>query len=348
MRDRPTCPPCRRSSAVGQSRLMRVYNDRAGIVRRGGRSGAGRPARLRRPAPIPARPQHPGPIARAGLRADHQRERRDRQRRDCATATTTGSPLWWRTPWAPMCWCCSPTLDGLFTADPRRDPSASLIEIGRRRRSVAVDPRQRRRERPGERRNGEQTGGGPDRLVVRGPHGDRPRVAARTCCPTRWPTTLGRHHVRRPRSAAAGAQAVDRLRRRGRPARSRSTRAPERALTDALDQPAASRCPSRSSGHFDEGDTVDVAGPDGRSSPAAWSFVAADDLRQVVGPSHERPTDGHGRTRSSTATTSSCCRADCVVSTQCSQRLRPRRFRARLRGSRPRRLCRGRARHAVR
>ena len=45
------------------------------------RPGARRPARLRRPHAVPARPPDAGAAARAGLRADHQRERRDRQRR---------------------------------------------------------------------------------------------------------------------------------------------------------------------------------------------------------------------------------------------------------------------------
>ena len=64
-------------------------------------------------------------------------------------------------------------LDGLYTADPRIHPDAELVSRGRRRRSVAVDPCRCRWQWPRQRRDGEQAGRRPDRVVVGRAHGDR-------------------------------------------------------------------------------------------------------------------------------------------------------------------------------
>ena len=69
-------------SAVGQSRLMRVYEQRVRRPRRRVRPGAARAARLRRAPAVPACPRDDPAPARARRRPRRQRERRHRRRRD--------------------------------------------------------------------------------------------------------------------------------------------------------------------------------------------------------------------------------------------------------------------------
>ena len=115
-------------SAVGQSRLMQVYDDALGRPRARRRPGAARAARLRGPPPVPPGPGHACSPARAGRGARRQRERRHRRRRD--PLRRQRPPRRARRPpgRCRTCWCCSPTRPGVLTADPRLDAGASLIE----------------------------------------------------------------------------------------------------------------------------------------------------------------------------------------------------------------------------
>ncbi len=84
------------------------------------------------------------------------------------SATTTSSPPSSRSCSRRGCWSCSPTPTGLHTADPRRDPTAALVERGRRFRRA--------------------------RRATRSATGPRP--SARAACaarspPRRWPARPG-------------------------------------------------------------------------------------------------------------------------------------------------------------
>ena len=125
----PTCPRCRRCRPLGQRRLMQVYDHVLGRPRPGGRPGAARPARLREPPAVPARPPDARPPARARLRAGRQRERRHRRRRDPLRRQRpdrrAGRPPRERRPAVLLT-----DTRGLFTADPRVDPAAALDRRG--------------------------------------------------------------------------------------------------------------------------------------------------------------------------------------------------------------------------
>ena len=115
---------------------------------------------------------------------------------------------------------------GLLTADPRSDAEASLIE-----EIVEVDHTLERmaggdRQRPGERGHGLQAGGGQDRRLVGRAGGHRPGRPGERAGRGRGRAHRGGHGGRAPEPAAAGPQAVDRLRRRLVRAPSSSTRGP--------------------------------------------------------------------------------------------------------------------------
>ena len=104
----------------------------------------------------------------------------------------------------------------MFTADPRRDDDASLIEeiveVDAALEAVAGGAGTER----GQRRNGEQARGREDRGVVGRARGDRVGRARRTSSPTRSPgTPVGTSFAPRV-AAAAEPQALDRVR-AGRP-----------------------------------------------------------------------------------------------------------------------------------
>ena len=109
-------------------------------------------------------------------------------------------------------------LDGLFTADPRRDPTRRAHRPRGRRRP---DPRRggrRHRLVAGERGHGLQADRGADRIVVRGAGGDRQGRADGGGGRGHRRRARRGHDVRGQRPSAARPQAVDRLRQRaGRP-----------------------------------------------------------------------------------------------------------------------------------
>jgi hypothetical protein len=220
-----------------------------------------------------------------------------------ATATTTASPPSCRTTWAPTSWCCSPTSRVSTPPTRAHDPSAVLIATWRPTTRCFRSP-----PVPGhgtrQRRDGQQAGGRPHRLVVGRAHGHRPRRASFGAGRRGRPGDRRRHHVRRTSALASGAQAVDRLRRSGHGhGRGRRRRPPG---TGREAHVAASRRRRRRAGHFDEGDTVQVCGSDGVAFARGMVFVDAASLRgwPVAHPSTYPPA---WPTRSSTATTSCCC-----------------------------------------
>ena len=140
---------------------------------------------------------------------------------------------------------------GVFTADPRRDDEASLIE-----EIVEIDAALeqvvgRRRHRARERRDGEQARGGEDRGVVGRARGDRVGCRFPASSPTRWPVGRSARRSRRVRSgwraassgsrSRARSEGTDRGRRR-RAARARrgrqvAARRPECAMSRATSTP---------------------------------------------------------------------------------------------------------------
>ena len=168
---------------------------------------------------------------------------------------------------------------GLLTADPRLDPSASLIE-----EIVEIDHeprgrRRRRRHRPGQRRDGLEAGRRQDRRLVGRAHRHRRRRAARRARRRRR-RHPGRRHGRaapRPRPArpaSSGSPSPSAPR-----ARWWSTPGPERAL----ERGGVSLLPAgveRVEGDFDADDAVEISDTDGvvfaKGLVRVSSAVAAD------------------------------------------------------------------------
>ena len=196
-------------------------------------------------------------------------------------------------------------LDGLYTADPRRDPDAALIA-----RVAADDPLLSIRAGGGGSGRGsggmaQQAGGGPDRVVVGRAHGDRqapPPGRARR----RGRRRAGRHDVRGRTAASC------------RPASCGSPSPRSVAGTVTVDDGARRALVERQTcllpagvidvaGSFDEGDTVDVAtARRRRRSPAAWCSSRPAQLRDVAGRRTSDLPPGMCPRGRSTATTSCC------------------------------------------
>ena len=148
-----------------------------------------------------------------------------------ATATTTGSPRWSSHLVGADVLVLLTDTAGLFTADPRLDADASLIEeiveVDAALEAVAGGTG----HRAGERRHGDQARGGQDRGVVGRAGGDRGRRRARRRR-RRDRRAAGRHRRPRPGRAAPEPQALDRVRPcRGRPGRRRRRRPPALCAT---------------------------------------------------------------------------------------------------------------------
>ncbi len=81
----------------------------AGAARLGRRSGAARPARLRRSAPVLCMLVAPSTGCWSSAVSPWSTRTTPWRATSCATATTTASPHCWPTACTPMSWCCSPT-----------------------------------------------------------------------------------------------------------------------------------------------------------------------------------------------------------------------------------------------
>ncbi len=171
-------------------------------------------------------------------------------------------------------------LDGLFTADPRTDPTASLIEL-----IEASDPLLSIRASANG--SGRGSGGMASKLSAARiaswsgvrtviARASRPDVLTDSVNDRRVGTTFSAHDRRLPArklwiafaAEVAGSITVD--------------EGAQHALTTRPTSllPAGVRSVS---GQFGAGDTVDVCGPDGQVFARGMVFVAADDLRRVVG-----------------------------------------------------------------
>ncbi len=184
-------------------------------------------------------------------------------------------------------------LDGLFTSDPTIRHRRRVRVARRRRRPVAVDPCRRRRQRPRQRRHGQQAVGGAHRIVVGSAHRDRQGRASTKVLPRGGRRRWSRHHLRRPRPSAAGSQAVDRLRGRGawsdRGRRRRQAWRSPLVRTSLL--PAGVR---EVVGSFGEGDTVEVRSTDGSVFARGMVYVTAARSPHRGGHADPRPTRRNG------------------------------------------------------
>ena len=173
-----------------------------------------------------------------------------------ATATTTAwppsSPTWS----APTCSLLLTDTAGLFTADPRLDEAASLIEeiveVDAALEAVAGGTR----HRPGERRHGLQAGGGQDRRLVGGAGRHRRRRPCPTWCPARVAGRAGRHRRAAPGQAARRAASSGSPSPRASAGRVVVDDGARRALVESRPFAAARRGARRSRARFD----VDDAG----------------------------------------------------------------------------------------
>ena len=200
-------------SAVGQSRLMRVYDEALGA------HGLVAGQVLIAPLDFVDRRQYLhargtlGPAARARGRAGRQRERRAGRRRDPLRRQRPHRRARRPPGRRRRRSCCSPTPPGVLTADPRLDESASLIEeiveVDHELEAVAGGSGLG----PGQRRHVHQGGGGQDRVVVGRAHGHRRRRPRATSWSTRSAGVAGVGTVVLPRQPTARRpQAVDRVR----------------------------------------------------------------------------------------------------------------------------------------
>ncbi len=272
------------------------------------RPGAARPARLRGPPAVPARPRRrcAGCSSSAWCRSSTRTTPSPTTR--SASATTTASPRSSPTWSAPTCSCCSPTRPGCSPPTPASTPTASLIE-----EIVEVDARARGAwpAAPAATRGSggmaSQARRGQDRGLVGRAGGDRRGRRARACCADAVAGDAGVGTVVAPRgraparaassgsrspSASPGSVVVD----DGRPAG--AARAAAVSLLPAGVARGRGRLRRRRRGRDRR------ARRRGRSPRASCRLDAAG-LRAVAGRRTGDLPDGHRRTRSSTATTSS-------------------------------------------
>ncbi len=181
-------------------------------------------------------------------------------------------------------------ITGVFTADPRRRRGCVADRRDRRGRRGVGAGRGRRRNRPGERRHGEQARGRQDRLVVGRPRRDRVGRAAERRRPT--PCRDARSAPRSP---------------------ARTQRLPTRKLWIAFAQGAAGRVVVDGGarralveggksllaagvvdvdGKFDADVAVEIVGDDGRVFAKGLSRYSASQLRAVAGKRTTQLPDG--------------------------------------------------------
>ena len=135
MRRAWTCRCARRAieelqaaSAVGQGKLYRVYDE---LLRERGvhdRAGAADVLRHERAHALPQRAPDAAEAARLARRAGRSTRTTRPPPTRSPSATTTSSPRRWRCWSAPTCCVLLTDTDGLYTADPRSDPDAQLVD----------------------------------------------------------------------------------------------------------------------------------------------------------------------------------------------------------------------------
>ncbi len=185
-------------------------------------------------------------------------------------------------------------MDGVFTADPRRDSSATLIPLREGRRSVVVDLGRRRRQRAGEWRDGEQADRCAHGVVVGDPQCDRPGVTAWACSPgrhrTSWSERRSPRTSARSRRASCGSRSPPRW-----PGRSTSMpvpNGPSPSARTACSPPAWCGPTARSS----PGRWSTSPDPTTRCSPAGSRRPAPTALSQVLGHHTSALPDGMANT----------------------------------------------------
>ena len=174
-------------SAVGQHRLMRLWQDGLDPHGVAGGPGPAGPARLRAPHAVPARPGHAAPPRRARRGAGGQRERRRGRR---------GDPLRGQRParragGAPGRRAAAGAADRRARAcsPPTRGTTAEaslieeVVEIDQQLERLAGGPGQRGRQR----RHGLEAGGGQDRHLVGRARPSSPTPPGPACSAPRWP-----------------------------------------------------------------------------------------------------------------------------------------------------------------
>ena len=267
------------------------------------------PARLRRPPAVPPRPADPHPAARAGHGADHQRERRHRQRRD---------PLRRQRPTGRARRPQHRRRGARAAHRPRRPVHRRPAGRSRRRaRDPGAAPTTRcSRSGPGARGSERGSGGMASKLEAARiaswsgvrtviANAARPGVLAGAVADEAVGTSFAAH-----RPQARRPQAVDRLRR----PRRRAVTVDDGARTALVERPT-SLLPAGVvdvAGRFGEGDTVDVVGIDGIAVRPRHGVRRGGAAAQGGRPPHQRTPRRAWSTRSSTATTSSCSPADSI------------------------------------
>ena len=149
---------------------------------------------------------------------------------------------------------------GLFTADPRLDEQASLVEEVREVDQVLALAGGAG-QRPGQRRYGLQAGGGEDRSLVGRPGRHRLGRAGRRAAGRRGGRARGRHRGQAPPRPPVRPQALDRLRAGPRGDRRRGRRCQESPHGQGRLAVAGRR--TRGARRVQPGDAVEVTGPDG-------------------------------------------------------------------------------------
>ncbi len=169
---------------------------------------------------------------------------------------------------------------GLYTADPRQHPDATLRPRGARRRSRAGGDGGRRRQRPGDGRHAHQGARGQARGAVRRVDGDRVRTRGeRADAARRRRRARDRCWSRRPRRsprASSGSRTTC-----SSPASCSSTRAPcGRCKTDGKSLLPIGVVAVE--GAFDRGEVVGCYAPDGREVARGLVNYSAQDAAKIL------------------------------------------------------------------